>query len=643
MSTQIKNSKKSTVKLTAKKGNRNTPKNSPAPTVINNMNSEGDFKNVPVADIDFSPLNYRKFFSKTALDDFAAELAVHGIISPLTLRLMPSGRYELVAGERRLRAALIAGMLEIPAIVKVLTDDEVTEIQLAENLQRENPHPMHEAQAIGQMQKKYKTVQAIAARLGKPKTFVYSRIKFLDLIEPIQEVFVADAINMQEAFDIAAISAESQREFFDQYCADWKDEANFKINNLRYALSRFRYDLKNAPFDTKDKKLFLEMGACTNCPFNSATLKSLFPELAKQAACTKKDCYQTKCDRHLTHLFQSAFATHKPQAVIFNWALTESLQKLLNTIDGIEKLPKYGKMEVTIIQAPVMPDKDDYTNEYTNDGGEYEDDEYNGDEDFEEEEYNNEASSTPVFDEAGYGAALHEYEADLEEYNHLIQNGDLLKGLLVSETKAELVMYSLEVPTNTNNNKATATAKEVQEAIKAGTVTPELLKGEVERIKNREQRAKELDREKVHLNIHEAFKSSISDSSTVTGLTDADLVAARLFVYQSLDWSARNKINAELFAERTSGKGKELSFYEALQNLTDQQYSYMIRTALASKSDSKFPNNDTGAMTRKVAGEAGIDINAMEEAQQQKVKDREEKQEIRILELQKKIDKLQQD
>lgn len=114
-------------------------------------NQQEQFKNIPVADIDYSPLNYRKYFSQPDLENFAAELVQHGIISPLTVRLMPSGRFELVAGERRLRAAVIARLKEVPAMVKTLSDEEVIEIQLAENIQRENPHPMHEAQAIGQM------------------------------------------------------------------------------------------------------------------------------------------------------------------------------------------------------------------------------------------------------------------------------------------------------------------------------------------------------------------------------------------------------------------------------------------------------------------------------------------------------------
>ena len=111
----------------------------------------GEFKQIPVDKIDLNPLNYRKYYSETDLQEFAKELAIHGIISPVIVRQIPKSRYELVVGERRLCAAKIANIKEIPARVCSLGDDEVIEIQLCEDLQRENPHPMYEAQAIGQM------------------------------------------------------------------------------------------------------------------------------------------------------------------------------------------------------------------------------------------------------------------------------------------------------------------------------------------------------------------------------------------------------------------------------------------------------------------------------------------------------------
>jgi len=150
-----------------KPDNRNTPREDKAALANIALLRDADFGQINTDDIDFSPLNYRKYFSEEALQSFAEELKQHGIISPLTVRVGKGSKYELVAGERRLRAARIAGLSTVPAAMATLTDEQVIEIQLSENLQRENPHPMHEAQGIGQMQSTGKNIEEIAARLGK--------------------------------------------------------------------------------------------------------------------------------------------------------------------------------------------------------------------------------------------------------------------------------------------------------------------------------------------------------------------------------------------------------------------------------------------------------------------------------------------
>src|SRR5215831_11451056 len=183
------------------------PKNKAALAVTPLLN-DTNFINIKTDDIEFSPLNYRKYFSEESLQQFAEELKQHGIISPVMIRNSSNGKckYELVAGERRLRAARIAGLQTVPAAIVSLTDEQVIEIQLSENLQRENPHPMHEAQAIGQMQATGKTIDEIAVRLGKSKQFVYTRLKLLSLIDFFQEMLLAGVISLQEALQIASLS-----------------------------------------------------------------------------------------------------------------------------------------------------------------------------------------------------------------------------------------------------------------------------------------------------------------------------------------------------------------------------------------------------------------------------------------------------
>lgn len=593
--------------------------------------SDGEQQRIAVSEIDFSPLNYRKFYSQHALEQFAAELAIHGIISPVLLRPIPSGRYELVVGERRLKAACIAFIKEVPALVKVLTDEEVREIQLAENLQREDPHPMHTAFAIGQMKQAKMNVEEIAVRLGKSAKFVYSRIRLLDLTEPFREMFMADVINIQEAFDIAALSEASQLELFEAQCTGWQEKENFEIHNLHYNLNRYRYDLHQAPFNIKDKKLIPEAGACTNCPFNSATLKTLFPELAKQAVCSKKECYQAKCTTQQHQMLQAAYDAHQPDAIVYYYSLSETLQTLLDSMSGLDGLPRYSKNEITVIQAPVMPDKENYT--YANNN--IVEDDFSEEDEYAEAEHEGQAMTEAVFDETAYNEALAEYADDLEEFNQQVGAGTLFKGLLVTESKADLILFSPDAP---KANTPTVTAKEVQEAIKTGKATVELLQQEINRIQNREERSKELDIEKVQLSVHEAFTAKTIHPETVCTLTPTDLVAARLIIYQSLDYSAISRVNKFLFS---GAGGNRETIFERLQGLSDAQYSYLIRMAIGCKSDAKYPNNETGKALLLVAESAGIDVAGIQAKQHEKAGARLDKLNLRTADLNQKINKLQ--
>lgn len=578
---------------------------------------EAEYKQVNVEDIDISPLNYRKYISDEALRQFAEELKQHGIISALTLRPVADNRYELVAGERRLRAAKLAGLLTVPAAVVHLTDEQVTEIQLAENLQRENPHPLDEANAVKMMQDSGIDIEEIALRLGKSKQFVYVRLKLLNLIEPIREMFYAEAITIQQALEIATIAGEGQEQFFKDHCTKWKQK-NFELHDLTWYLRPYRYDLKDAPFDTKDKKLLPDAGACTGCPFNSATVKSLFPEYAKQAICTNATCYRNKCRANFRIGFINALQIHEPAALLFYGEPSEGTQEFVKQIPEASGLPWWDYHQVTIIEAPDEPQSEDYT-----------------------DRYNDEDEQT--FDAEGYEAAMEEYKTELAEYEHNLQSGKYKKALLERNGDFYPVLFSPEPPLkNTNgSNGRSITMKSVQEALKAGTATAEMLQEAIQSILQREERAREMDRDKVQLNVHKQFEEKIKNWENNEGLTNADLVAVRLLVYQSLDYNHRQEVDSVLFEgmDKHAENANEL-FYEKLQSLSDQQFSYLIRMAIAGKPESKYPNNETGFVLYRVAAEAGVDVIKMEQEQEEKATKRNDRMKARVKELEKKAERL---
>jgi ParB/RepB/Spo0J family partition protein len=570
------------------------------------------YEHVPIANIEVSPLNYRKYFDQKALEDFAQELAAHGILSPLLLRPAPSGGYELVAGERRFRAAKIAGIVNLPALIRELSDELVIELQLAENLQREDPHPLHEAQAVSRMQQTGKTIEEIAARLGKSKGFVYSRIKLSGLIEIMQDIFLANKITVNEAYQVARLSPDSQYEFYEEYCTDWQDN-DFEFPGS-YAIDRFRYDLTRAPFDIKDKTLVAEKGACTNCPLNSATLKTLFPEMAKESVCSGRECYLNKCRQHYARQIIDAAEKLSPQALVYtNSRFFEEVFPIVDSIENLRELPRYSKWGIHEIQAPTPPDKDDYM----------ETDEQNG-----------------YFNEESYMIALDEYNSELEDYHKYINDGIALSGLLITENSMRFILFCPhgQQQNGAHSGNTQVTAKKVQEAIKEGTITVEMLDAEIERINGRESRSQELDQEKVQLQMHSQFLERFSNLEHNTEMTAADHVAVRLIVFQSLDYHVRHDVEHALGLDGDS-LGKD-HFFETLSGLTDAQFAYMVRTALAGNASSNKPGNINAWCLTSVAEAAGLDVEAIRQAQQQIAQERQERVAERIKEMEKRRQKL---
>ncbi len=575
---------------------------------------EGRYELLSVSEIDFSPLNYRKHYSEIGIEELADSIVLFGIIENLTVRPMPSGRFELVTGERRLRAAAMVSLLKVPVTIKDLNDDEVREIQLVENLHGEDVHPIHEALAIGYMQQNRKTVDEIAARLGKSKTFVYARIKLASLIPEIQEIFLSDSFNLTEALQICVLSTSAQQAFFSQYCANWQKEKHFQVGNLKYVLSQFKYGLNSAPFDRKDKQLLPEVGACSKCPFNTATMKTLFPDEAKEAVCTNGECFERKCNAHHAIKLARIFETEKPNALLYSWDIPEMLELACKVIAGANDLPKYDRCKMSICSDPEIPEKDDFMIEG------------------EDEE------AEPEFDEGGYNQAMEEYISETDRYKSAVLQGEVLKGLHFSDSECKVVFF-IPRPAQSENLLPKVTAKEVQSALKAGTATPDLLRAEIARLSDREKRLKELDREKVQISVHEKFQTEMS--SMTSEPTVADWAAARLIIFQSLDYSSRNEVLQKLWMQNDKFDHKNAeSLYLGLQELSNSQFGYLVRAAIVSNTDSKSPRTEAGYFLYKIGEMAGTDIQSIEISQREKTEKREAVLEDRLNNLRNRMDKL---
>ena len=160
---------------------------------------EKNVRLLPIDEIVPNPFQPRKKFNEAALADLAASIGEFGIIQPLVVRQLETG-IELVAGERRLRASKLAGLKEVPVVIKMLTDKETAEIAMIENLQREDLHFMEEAAGFAQLLENFGfTQEELAGRMSKSQSTIANKLRLLKLSETVRQRIFTDKITERHA------------------------------------------------------------------------------------------------------------------------------------------------------------------------------------------------------------------------------------------------------------------------------------------------------------------------------------------------------------------------------------------------------------------------------------------------------------
>lgn len=589
-----------------------------------------------------SPFNYRFIFRQETLEELAQSMRQDGILSPLVVR-MDGLRYEVVSGERRLRAARLAGLKRIPVIVKDYTDEQAREIQLVENSQREDTHPMEDAHRVGFMEEAGQSVEEIAKRLGKSKSFVYARLQLLKLIYEIQEVVVEDKIRMITAMEIAHLPADAQYALFSDQLTDWKEQSGMiEIQQL----DQYRYDLHRTNFDTTDATLVPEQGACTGCQFNSATAGLLFPELSRSASCYNKSCYQQKTKAHFTRLLADFYAANQPVALLIRGQLTVMQKEVVTSLDEINQLPQHDWYRVYRNEPPELPDKEEYRLDWG-----WDEEAEDSEEDSEPKE-EDQAGSKQEYDEENYAEALQEYEEELAAYQEALQANDILKGLCIAGGEVSLVHFTLHQQQMTSgNSEVRATAKEVRQAISRSTATPEMLEGEISRLQQRERRNLELDREKLHKEIYDKVCGWMETPAPDMAIEEIDEIAIRFLVFEALEWSDKNSVREMIRRDRkkTEEDQEDIRYsygipreelMDTLKNLTTFQWTMMVRMALLHKAEAGYPHSNRSVFVRPYAEAMCMDLEILESISQSKAITRKLRVDEKVEELEKKAAKL---
>lgn len=170
-----------------------------------------EVRQIPLEFIDYNPYQPRKQFDQQNLQDLAASINTYGIIQPLLVR-KKDHKYELIAGERRLRAAKLAGLLSVPAIITEYTNQEIAELALVENLQREDLNFMDEAEGYQLLLDEFEiTQEELARRVGKSQSTIANKLRLLRLPTNIRQIISQEMITERHARALLKLKNDNQQ------------------------------------------------------------------------------------------------------------------------------------------------------------------------------------------------------------------------------------------------------------------------------------------------------------------------------------------------------------------------------------------------------------------------------------------------
>lgn len=271
------------------------------------------YTNLPIESLKESPFNYRKTFNPATLQELADSIAAIGMQQPIKARPLPddqqdlSLRYEVVFGHRRLRAAKMAGLDEVPVLVEDMADDQVRVAQLSENIQREDTNPIEEAHGLRELNMVHGVrIDELVAKTGKGRSHIYNTMRLVKLSDSVQQAVIDGVIGREIAVLIATLPpplhakalAAVTVQIGDQTQAMSYREAKRVINE------KLTISITNAPFDRNCTELAKARGACTTCPNLAGNDEALEGALSADV-CTNVPCYEVKVKEHLRLLAEA--------------------------------------------------------------------------------------------------------------------------------------------------------------------------------------------------------------------------------------------------------------------------------------------------------------------------------------------------
>ncbi|NMP20924.1 ParB/RepB/Spo0J family partition protein [Sulfobacillus harzensis] len=209
------------------------PERSPEERTQENLHGSTAPQGIDLGAVEANPFQPRRVFREEDLAELTASIRIHGVIQPILVRPV-DGHYQLIAGERRVRAARAAGLRTIPAVVKEFSDREAVELALVENLQRSDLNPMEESLAYNRLIDEFGwTQEEIGARVGKSRSHVANYLRLLNLEEEIQRLISEQALTVAHAKVLLSVADGRRREL-----ARRSAEEGWTVKQLEAAVKR---------------------------------------------------------------------------------------------------------------------------------------------------------------------------------------------------------------------------------------------------------------------------------------------------------------------------------------------------------------------------------------------------------------------
>ena len=345
-----------------------TPETATVPTITEEAPQQATFK-TPLAtataetDLDITTVhpsadNHRKTFNDASLQELAESIREVGVLQAIAVRPHTAGGYEIIYGERRYRASLLAGAKTIKAtIYNNITDDEAEDMSLSENLQREQVRPTEEAKAFKRLLEKGRyDMYSLVSRFGRSEKYIYTRLKLNELYAPIGELLDNETITVSVAEEISTYEPDIQKDVYEKHLKEGNGEdwTGYTLNLFkRYFEKYYTTDLGQYKFDKTE---------CNTCVHNAANY-NLFAEHNGCGHCTNRKCLEAKNAAHVAKETEKLLKSD-PKLVVarpyYGSRNDMALQKLDKKGHEIKELD-YNVSAREFPKAPEVPKKEQFT------------------------------------------------------------------------------------------------------------------------------------------------------------------------------------------------------------------------------------------------------------------------------------------